>query len=501
MANIGRYRIVSELGRGAMGVVYRARDPKLGRELAVKTIRLKDHANPEEIGSLRKRLVREAQSAGRLAHPGIVTVFDVGEEDGVAYFTMELVEGQKLSDYRAADLEFGTKLQFLSDLLSMAGSALDYAHAHGVVHRDVKPANIMVTQTGVKIMDFGVARMRSSELTVTGTVVGSPSYMSPEQVQGESLDGRSDQFSLGIVAYEIVAGVKPFRSPNLTTTMFKLVNADPSPIRDLDARVPLGLERVVMQALEKNPRDRHESCSAFAAAFAAAAKLEAPSTPPRMPETAEPSRSLPEPQSRPAPGPRKSGIRIRRKIVEPDDDSTVTVLEPDGSVRRTAPADREGLPPVSTGAAGPLEDPDGERASQWPLAIFILLLCAIGALSLLLVRYPGLLEDPAELLDLLLGRSQTENFEPAPASLHAFRGQVFLGRGLPSRADDAWASSEGTASHALAPHAPATALRREKRRRDGSRSSQPVQHFGPKAPTRHPRGTSPPDVSIPFLTA
>lgn len=445
MANIGRYRIVSELGRGAMGVVYRARDPKLGRELAVKTIRLKDHANPEEIGSLRKRLVREAQSAGRLAHPGIVTVFDVGEEDGVAYFTMELVEGQKLSDYRAADLEFGTKLQFLSDLLSMAGSALDYAHAHGVVHRDVKPANIMVTQTGVKIMDFGVARMHSSELTVTGTVVGSPSYMSPEQVQGESLDGRSDQFSLGIVAYEILAGVKPFRSSNLTTTLFKLVNADPSPIRDLDARVPLGLERVVMRALEKNPRDRHESCSAFAAAFAAASKLDAPSapppaSPPRMPETAEPSRSLPEPQPRPAPGPRKSGIRIRRKIVEPVDDSPVTVLEPDGSVRQTAPTSREGLPPVSTGAARALEDPDGDRASRWPLAIFILLLCAIGALSLLLVRYPGLLEDPAELLDLLLGRSQTENFAPAPASLHAFRGQVFFDRGLPAPADDAGAS-------------------------------------------------------------
>ena len=272
MARIGRYQIVSELGRGAMGVVYRARDPKIGRELAVKTIRLAEHADSKELVGLRKRLFREAQSAGRLSHPGIVTIFDADEEDGLAYFTMELVEGRKLSEYRASELRFDAKVSFVSDLLNMAGSALDYAHARGVVHRDIKPSNIMVTQSGVKIMDFGVARVTSSQLTRTGTVVGTPNYMSPEQVKGEAIDGRSDQFSLGVIAYEILACCRPFQAPNLTATLFKLVNEAPSSIRQLDSRVSPRLEAVVMHALAKNPADRFDSCTAFAAAFATAAE-------------------------------------------------------------------------------------------------------------------------------------------------------------------------------------------------------------------------------------
>lgn len=420
MARIGRYQIVSELGRGAMGVVYRAHDPKIGRELAVKTIRLADHVDVEELGSLRQRLFREAQSAGRLAHPGIVTVFDVGEEDGTAYFTMELVEGQKLSEYAVPDLNFFAKVQFLSDLLSMTASALDYAHAHGVVHRDIKPSNIMVTPTGVKIMDFGVARVHSSDLTMTGAVVGSPNYMSPEQVQGETIDGRSDQFSLGTIAYEILAGARPFRSSSLTATLFKLVNESPHSIRRLDSRVHPDLERVVMQALEKDPRDRYETCTAFADAFAAAARVTVRSTlPPPARPTTKTAPTMPD-GPRPSRKPRVStgtglaGIRIRRKIIEPPPESQ-------GVQAGTYETGRPPLVPQSPG--GTSQVAEGRQSSRWALAIFILLLCAIAALSVLLVRYPGLLEDPGELLDVLFGLQRSEESWPGLAVAGLSTGQ------------------------------------------------------------------------------
>ena len=398
-----------------MGVVYRARDPKIGRELAVKTIRLAEHADSKELVGLRKRLFREAQSAGRLSHPGIVTIFDADEEDGLAYFTMELVEGRKLSEYRASELRFDAKVSFVSDLLNMAGSALDYAHARGVVHRDIKPSNIMVTQSGVKIMDFGVARVTSSQLTRTGTVVGTPNYMSPEQVKGEAIDGRSDQFSLGVIAYEILACCRPFEAPNLTATLFKLVNEAPSSIRQLDSRVSPRLEAVVMHALAKNPADRFDSCTAFAAAFATAARRTGPSSPP---PTAPPSRSTSEKafkQRPPEQAPRPPAKRQRTSPTGSGDfaGERDPLESSKQSVRPQGPR-RPRLPPVSTGRTGSHERFDGRPPSRWPIVIFVLLLCAIGALSLLLVRYPGLLEDPGNLLEMIFGLEQPESSEAVP---------------------------------------------------------------------------------------
>ena len=203
MNQIGRYEILNELGRGAMGVVYRARDTKIGREVAIKTIKLAEQADESETERLRERLFREAQSAGRLSHPGIVTIYDVAEESGLAYITMEFVDGETLQ--AMMDSGRAEEPEFIADILRQTAAALDYAHSKEIVHRDVKPANIMVTPDGtVKITDFGIARISSSKLTQTGTVMGTPSYMSPEQVRGDPISGASDQFSLGVITYELL---------------------------------------------------------------------------------------------------------------------------------------------------------------------------------------------------------------------------------------------------------------------------------------------------------
>ncbi len=269
MDRIGRYEIVSELGRGAMGVVYRAKDPKIGREVAIKTLKIIDKADASEVDALRERLKREAQSAGQLSHPGIVTIYDVDEEDGLAYIAMELVEGKTLENVLR---DGGTDdLAFIGDVLKQASAALDYAHSKGIVHRDVKPANLMLTPGGgVKIMDFGIARVSSSQLTQTGTVMGTPSYMSPEQVKGEDLDGRSDQFSLGVISYELLTNKKPFTGDNLTAVIFKIVSSEPERTKDLCTWIPEDLDAAVNKALKKSRDDRFANCGEFAAAFSEA---------------------------------------------------------------------------------------------------------------------------------------------------------------------------------------------------------------------------------------
>jgi serine/threonine-protein kinase len=266
MERIGRYEILDELGRGAMGVVYKARDTKIGREVAIKTIRLTDKVDPSEVNALRERLFREAQSAGRLSHPGIVTIYDIEEEDDLAYISMELVDGVTLESMIQAG-ETGD-LTFVGRVLRLSAAALDYAHSRDIVHRDIKPANLMITRDGrVKITDFGIARISSSQLTQTGTVMGTPSYMSPEQVKGDPLDGRSDQFSLGVIAYEMLTGQKPFAGENLTSVMFKIVSETPIEPKDLNPKVPPLVQDSVLKALSKNPADRYPACAVFAAAL------------------------------------------------------------------------------------------------------------------------------------------------------------------------------------------------------------------------------------------
>jgi predicted Ser/Thr protein kinase len=265
MDRIGRYKIVRELGRGAMGVVYHAIDPNIGRSVAIKTIQL--GGKPEESGRLRERLFREARSAGILSHPGIVTIYDVEQEGDLAYIAMEFVDGPTLDHLMAPNRALPPEQIF--SVLAQAAVALDYAHQKGIVHRDIKPANIMIAADGTtKIADFGIAKITASDqFTVTGSIVGTPHYMSPEQVQGQPVDGRSDQFSLAVIAFELLTGDKPHTGEQLTTVVYKIVAEEPISPRRLNATLSAAIEVVLCKALSKKPDARYLTCQEMVGAL------------------------------------------------------------------------------------------------------------------------------------------------------------------------------------------------------------------------------------------
>ena len=269
MQLIGRYQVIGEAGRGAMGIVFRAQDPAIGRTIAIKSIRLQDLTDEAERERLRERLFREAQSAGILSHPNIVTIYDIAEEDGMAYIFMEFVNGPPLEkmllNAQSPDGET------LLSILRQTAAALDYAHKKGIIHRDIKPANIMIHEDGTaKVTDFGVAKIMSQQMTLAGTMMGTPSYMSPEQVQGIAVDGRADQFSLAVVAYEVLTGEKPFSAEYLPTLLYKIVRDDPPAVQRVNPTLGPEIETVLRQALAKNPSQRFETCTAFVNALAGA---------------------------------------------------------------------------------------------------------------------------------------------------------------------------------------------------------------------------------------
>lgn len=273
MDRIGRYQIVKELGHGAMGIVYQAIDPNIGRPVAIKTLRLNAVDDPERRAKLRERLFREARSAGVLSHPGIVTIHDMNEEDGLAYIAMEFVDGPTLE--RLISSGDALPADQLFDILRQTAAALDFAHQKGIVHRDIKPGNLMLDEEGaVKITDFGIAKMDSPEdLTVTGTIVGTPNYMSPEQVQGIDIDGATDQFSLAVVAYEILTGERPFPGEQLTTVVYKIVAENPVSPHRINPTLGSEIDAVIEKGLAKKAADRYPSCGTFVGAleFACAA--------------------------------------------------------------------------------------------------------------------------------------------------------------------------------------------------------------------------------------
>jgi len=261
---LGRYRILDELGRGAIGTVYRAHDPLIEREVAVKT--LHPNLSEEVIAEARPRFLREAKSAGRLNHPNIVTIFDVGEQDGVAYIAMELLQGRSLRLILAGSARL--PFQTIADYAAQIADALDCAQGLGIVHRDVKPANVVVSASGhVKLTDFGVAYVPSSSMTQPGTVIGSPRYMSPEQVLGQPIDPRSDIFSLGVLLYEMLAGCSPFIRPG-DSTIFPLIHRIPAephpPVTEKDPSIPAAFEMILSRALAKKPGDRYQRAGEMA---------------------------------------------------------------------------------------------------------------------------------------------------------------------------------------------------------------------------------------------
>ena len=260
---VGRYEVVSELGQGAMGIVYKARDPKINRFLAIKTIRFSDEFEPEKIREVKDRFMREAQIAGKLAHPSIVAVYDVGEDYDLTYMAMEFLDGESLQKYCRKG--FLLPLRKALFVLSEVALALDYAHRQGVIHRDIKPANIMVLKDGkVKVTDFGIAKAVSSSQTKSGIVLGTPNYMSPEQINGHEIDGRSDIFSLGVVFFELLTGVLPFHGKNLTNLFYQITQVKHTSPREINPKVPNPVEQIVDKALSKDPEQRFQTCSDFA---------------------------------------------------------------------------------------------------------------------------------------------------------------------------------------------------------------------------------------------
>ena len=260
----GRYEVVSELGRGAMGVVFKARDPQIDRFVAIKTVSLRGQ-EPEEETEFRARFMNEAQAAGRLHHAGIVAIFDVGEdpETHEPYIVLEYVAGESLNRIlsREKKLPLATALQLAEEI----ADALDYAHDQGVVHRDIKPGNILVTHDGrAKISDFGIAKLNLAHFTLPGRVLGTPAYMAPEQLSGEGADGRSDLFSLGVILYAMVTGHSPFQGNSATTVCFKVANREPLAASALDLTLPHELDAVISRAMEKDPEERYQKGFEFA---------------------------------------------------------------------------------------------------------------------------------------------------------------------------------------------------------------------------------------------
>jgi serine/threonine protein kinase len=275
---VGRYQIVSELGRGAMGIVFKAQDPAIGRTIAIKSIRLQDLTDETERVRLRERLFREAQSAGILSHPNIVTIYDIAEQDGMAYIFMEFVNGPPLE--KMLKVERTPDKETLLSIFRQTAAALDYAHKKGIVHRDIKPANIMIHEDGTaKITDFGVAKIMSQQMTLSGTMMGTPSYMSPEQVQSTDITGRADQFSLAVIVYEALTGEKPFAAESLPTLLYKIVREDPLPPQRLNNTLDAQVETILRKALAKLPEDRFDTCTEFINALAAACNANSNWTP------------------------------------------------------------------------------------------------------------------------------------------------------------------------------------------------------------------------------
>jgi serine/threonine-protein kinase len=259
---LGRFKITGLLGKGAMGNVYRAYDPVLDREVAIKTVACAG-LSPQEAEAFEQRFYREARSAGRLNHPNIVTIHDAGRDGDLAYIAMELLTGQTLREV----LDSGVVMtpDRCAEIAGEIADGLAFAHANGVVHRDIKPANIMILDNGgIRIADFGVAQMPSSSMTLAGTAFGSPKYMSPEQIQGQKVDGRSDIFSLGILLYEMLTGRPPFDGVGLTAVLYQVLNGAPPLPSDLRAGLPRAFDRLVAKAMAKDPEKRYQQAADMA---------------------------------------------------------------------------------------------------------------------------------------------------------------------------------------------------------------------------------------------
>src|ERR1039457_6402982 len=265
MQQIGRVQSARELGRGGMGIVYEASDPVIGRTVAVKTIRVDTSAGTE---FLLDRLFREARSAGALAHPGIVVIFDVGRDGDLAYIAMERVDGPTLESLLESNRT--PSHAFILDILRQTADALDHAHESRIVHRDIKPANIMLHKgKTVKVTDFGIAKIQDTQHK-SSQIMGTPKYMSPEHITAQPVDGRSDQFALGVIAFQLLTGTMPFTGDDLGTLVYQIVHGKRPLATQSNPKLRAGVDQVLQRVLAKDPKDRYPTCAEFVAALGAA---------------------------------------------------------------------------------------------------------------------------------------------------------------------------------------------------------------------------------------
>ncbi len=258
--HFGRYKVIEVLGKGAMGTVYKGIDPAINRPVALKTIRLDFVNDRAEMAELKERLFREAQAAGKLSHPNIVTIYDVGSEAHLQYIAMEYLEGQTLENIIKKKVKFNYRI--IAQVITQICNALDYAHDRGIVHRDIKPANIMILKDyRVKVMDYGIARIDSNSMTKTGIAMGTPNYISPEQLKGLPIDRRADIFSLGVVMYEMLLGHRPFKGDSITSLIYNILNHEPEKPSNINPEIPLLFDHIIMKALKKNPAERYQKTS------------------------------------------------------------------------------------------------------------------------------------------------------------------------------------------------------------------------------------------------
>ena len=411
---LGRYRIQRLLGSGAMGDVYLAEDPQIERQLALKTVRVAE-AKQDELEDRKRRLLREAKAAGKLIHPHVVTLFDAGEAEGVLYLAFEFVGGsdlaRRLDEAAVAPLTLGEVLR----IARQAAEALDFAHRQGIVHRDIKPSNILLDEHGrVKVADFGIAKVvgQSTELTMTGSVVGSPHYLSPEQVRGEELDGRSDIFSLGIVLYELLGHQRPFQGESLTTLVYQILHQEPPPIPSLRPDLAPRLEQLVRRMIAKQRDDRFATAGELAAEIAAVER-ELGSEALALPATVDAAAA----RAHPAAGRhRRAGLGERRPARRayrgPARRATVT-RPPTAAAAASPPA--PAVPAVAPAAV--------RRRSPLPwilagLAVFVIVVGAAGWFLLrpLLRSMTGRAEAPAQATVEAAPATPATSVQPPPAA-------------------------------------------------------------------------------------
>lgn len=278
---LGRYQIIEEIGRGAMGIVYLAYDPRIKRNIAVKAFNIEQMVEPSEREEFKLRFQREAQLAGNLSHPNIIAIHDVGEEEEISFIAMEFVEGESLAELIAKNYRFS--IEEIADIFSQLCQGMSYAHQQGIIHRDLKPSNILLRKDGlVKIADFGIARALGATITASHKTLGTPAYMSPEQITGGRIDLRSDIFSLGIILYQMLTGERPFAGEITSTIIYRIINEDPIPPRKVSLQVPPGFNHIVLKALSKNPAERYQSCGELLADIKNYKRIKPPETLPTL---------------------------------------------------------------------------------------------------------------------------------------------------------------------------------------------------------------------------